>query len=292
MATFEVPYAPGKLEAVAMKDGREVARFAVETTGAPVALRLTPDRPALAGDGWDAMPITVEALDAQGRPVPTANSPVTFALSGPGEIIGHGNGDPNSHEPEKGENRRLFNGLAQVIVRSQRAGSGPLVLRATSEGLAPAELTLTVQSVPAIPAVPPMTIVPFPVAAWRLSPATTTAPDPNQVVAENDQNSWVTFRPGQLQTLAGGNWAVLRGQFTPPGSVRADGGRIRFAGIAGRAEIWLDGKLAGTKTDFADKPFEIALPAGEGARTLSLRLETQPDQPAGLSGLVKIEPLR
>jgi beta-galactosidase len=292
MATFEVPYAPGKLEAVAMKDGREVARFAVETTGAPVALRLTPDRPALAGDGWDALPITVEALDAQGRPVPTANSPVTFALSGPGEIIGHGNGDPNSHEPEKGENRRLFNGLAQVIVRSQRAGSGPLVLRATSEGLAPAEVSLAVQAVPAIPAVPPMTIVPFPVAAWRLSPASTTAPDPNQVVAENDQNSWVTFRPGQLQKLAGGNWAVLRGQFTPPGRVRADGGRIRFAGIAGRAEIWLDGKLAGTKEDFADKPFEIALPAGEGARTLSLRLETQPDQPAGLSGIVTIELLR
>ena len=31
--SWDVPYEPGKLEAVAKKDGKEVARFAVETTG-------------------------------------------------------------------------------------------------------------------------------------------------------------------------------------------------------------------------------------------------------------------
>ena len=100
MVDWQVPYAPGRLEAVAKKDGREVARYVVETTGEPVALRLTPDRKTLAGDGCDAMPVTVEALDAQGRPVPTANLAVAFEISGPGRIIGVGNGNPNSHEPE------------------------------------------------------------------------------------------------------------------------------------------------------------------------------------------------
>jgi beta-galactosidase len=100
MVEWQVPYAPGRLEAVAKKDGREVARYAVETTGQPVALRLTPDRTSLAADGCDAVPVTVEALDAEGRPVPLAQNKVNFTLEGAGKIIGVGNGDPNCHDPE------------------------------------------------------------------------------------------------------------------------------------------------------------------------------------------------
>lgn len=154
MVEWQVPYASGKLEAVAKKNGKEVARHAVETTGAPVALRLTPDRRALVGDGCDALPVTVEALDKDGRPVPTANQMVAFEISGPGVIIGVGNGDPTSHEPDKGNKRSLFNGLAQVIVQSQRGGSGNLVLRAKAEGLKPAETTVSVKATPLPPSVP------------------------------------------------------------------------------------------------------------------------------------------
>jgi beta-galactosidase len=154
MVEWQVPWAPGRLEAVAKKGGREHARFAVETTGEPVALRLTPDRKTLAGDGRDAVPVTVEAIDAQGRPVPTANLPVALELSGPGANIGVGNGDPNSHEPEKGNKVTIYNGLAQVILQSRRGGSGNLVLRATAAGLKPAGTTIDVRAVPALPSVP------------------------------------------------------------------------------------------------------------------------------------------
>lgn len=100
MVTWEVPYAPGRLEAVAKKAGKEVARYAVETTGTPVTLRLTPDRTALNADNCDAVPVTVEALDEQGRPVPLAQNKVNFTLEGAGKILGVGNGDPNCQEPE------------------------------------------------------------------------------------------------------------------------------------------------------------------------------------------------
>ena len=33
--------------------------------------------------------------------VPTADNPVRFTLTGPGKIIGVGNGDPTSHEPDR-----------------------------------------------------------------------------------------------------------------------------------------------------------------------------------------------
>ena len=156
MVSWDVPYAPGRLEAVAKTNGREIARTAVETTGAPAALKLIPDRPTLAGDGWDAQPVTVAALDAQGRWIATANLPVDFEISGPGDIIGLGNGDPNSHEAEKGTHRSVFNGLAQVIVQSRPDQSGPLVLHATAAGLKPAEITLNVVATPAPPFVPPL----------------------------------------------------------------------------------------------------------------------------------------
>jgi beta-galactosidase len=154
MVSFDVPYEAGKLEAVATRGGVEVARFAVETTGAPARLQLVPDRKSLAGDGSDAEPIAVQVVDAQGRVVPTAKLPVKLELSGPGAIIGLNNGDPNCHEPEKGDQRSVFNGLAQVIVQSALAGQGRLTLRATSEGLTPGEVAIDVTAAAARPAVP------------------------------------------------------------------------------------------------------------------------------------------
>jgi beta-galactosidase len=156
MVTFDVPYQAGKLEAVASNSGKVIARFAVETTGPPAALKLIADRDSLAGDGADAQPITVEVVDAQGRVVPTASLPVRFTLSGPGAIIGLNDGNPNNHEPEKGDRHSVFHGFAQVIAQSAYAGSGTLTLRATAEFLSPAEVTIRVLPVPPRPAVPPV----------------------------------------------------------------------------------------------------------------------------------------
>lgn len=145
MNTFSVPYAPGRLEAVGYRDGRVVARAGVETTGAPARLRLTPDRTGMTGDGRDAMPITVEALDAQGRAVPTADLPVAFRVAG-GRVLGVGNGDPNSHEPDHASTRKLYNGLAQLIVQAAATDRpSRLAVEATAPGVAPASLSIALR---------------------------------------------------------------------------------------------------------------------------------------------------
>jgi beta-galactosidase len=100
MVEWQVPYEAGKLEAVAKKDGKDVARYAVETTGPPTQIQLTPDRTAINADGEDVAIFTVTAVDAQGRSVPVAQNKVNFAITGGGRIIGVGNGDPNCHEPD------------------------------------------------------------------------------------------------------------------------------------------------------------------------------------------------
>ena len=97
---WKVKYAPGTLSAKGYKGGRVIAEEKVETTGAPSGIKFTPDRAVINADGTDLSVITVAVTDAQGRVVPVANNLVKFELSGPGRIIGVGNGDPICHEPD------------------------------------------------------------------------------------------------------------------------------------------------------------------------------------------------
>jgi beta-galactosidase len=97
---WKVAYAPGTLSAKGFKGGQLVAETKVETTGAPAAMRLTPDRATVDANGEDLSIITVSITDAQGRIVPVAANTVTFELEGPGRILGVGNGDPSCHEPD------------------------------------------------------------------------------------------------------------------------------------------------------------------------------------------------
>lgn len=155
MNTWMVPYQRGKLLAIGYRKGKEVSRYTVETTGKPYALRLSPDRKRLKGDGLDALPVTVEVIDAQGRHVPNANLKIHFEILGSGRIIGLGNGDPNSHEPEKGNERSLFNGLAQVILQSDEvAEDKKLILKATAKGLRSTQVTIPVIQSPILFYVP------------------------------------------------------------------------------------------------------------------------------------------
>ncbi|HEV2695207.1 MAG TPA: beta-galactosidase GalA, partial [Verrucomicrobiae bacterium] len=95
-----VKYAPGTLLAKGYTGGKVIAEEKVETAEAPATVRLTPDRTRINADGKDLSIFTVSVTDAQGRMVPAAKNPVHFELSGPGKIIGVGNGDPACHEPD------------------------------------------------------------------------------------------------------------------------------------------------------------------------------------------------
>lgn len=291
MATFEVPYEPGKLEAVASNAGKEVAHFAVETTGAPAALQLVPDRKSLAGDGYDSEPVTVQVVDSQGRLVPTANPLVKFSLLGPGRIIGLNDGNPNNHEPEKGDQHSAFHGLAQVILQSELGGQGKLTLRATSEGLTTVEVAIDVTASAPRPAVPEIANPPLAILKWKKSPTTKERPDPNQQLSEGDMNDWRDVHPGDwLQPFRGGRYAIYRAQFTPRMGVQKSGGKIILRDVGGKAQIWLDDRLIGEKTEQDRKDFAVPCPAGEGQRTLSVLVEAAPpDAPAGLGGVVTVE---
>jgi beta-galactosidase len=145
-AKFSVPYAPGVLKAVALQGGKAIAETVLHTAGEPAQVRLTADRTSLRADGQDLSFITVEAVDANGELHPNAEHQVTFHLKGPGIIAAVGNGDMKSEEPYQGNQRKLFQGRALVVIRTLRK-AGALTLTANAPGLKPA--AMTINTVPA-----------------------------------------------------------------------------------------------------------------------------------------------
>mmetsp|Transcript_39407 Transcript_39407/g.115102 ORF Transcript_39407/g.115102 Transcript_39407/m.115102 type:complete len:128 (-) Transcript_39407:169-552(-) len=121
----------------------------VATTGAPAAVRLSVEWPtsgSLQADGSDTALVTATVVDKQGMMVPTASNLLSFELSGPGRIIGLGNGDPSSHEHDKpttptSGSRSAWNGLARVVVQSARA-SGTIRLTASGTGVGSSAMTI------------------------------------------------------------------------------------------------------------------------------------------------------
>jgi beta-galactosidase len=149
---WKVRYAPGVIEARGMKDGRVALIEKRETTGTAAKIALRSDRMKIAADGEDVSVVVVEIQDAKGRLMPVASNEVNFKVSGPGRLIGVGNGDPSCHEPDKGDKRSAFNGLCVAIVQSLKQ-SGEIRVEAASPGLEAASATLQAEAANLRPAV-------------------------------------------------------------------------------------------------------------------------------------------
>lgn len=284
MNSWYVPFKPGKLEVIAFKNNKKVAVKAVETTGKPKAIKITPYRVAMKGNGKDAMPLTVEVVDGRGRTVPTANNLINFSVNGPLIGIGVGNGNPNSHESEKEMKRSLFNGLAQLIVQTnEKAGKG--VVTATSPGLIPASITIQVDSVNVEP------FMPFEKSEilldkWRVSPFSETKPDPNQKLADNDMNTWEPIGIGTLLNPVNESYFIMRTLFRSYKSQRNEGGTIEFKKVAGKAEFWFDGQLIGEKKTVETEDVLLKLPKAPWACEVRVMFRCKSGERAGLFGSV------
>ena len=143
---WSVPYAPGVIETHGYTGGKLVLRARRETAGPAAALRLTADRSRLKADGQDVAVLKVEVLDARGRTVPRADDLVMFEVSGAADVIGVGNGNPTSHEPDVASQRKAFNGLCQAIVRTRRGKAGEVRVTVSAEGLKASSLVLKAEA--------------------------------------------------------------------------------------------------------------------------------------------------
>jgi beta-galactosidase len=146
-----VTYRPGVLEARGMRKGQQVIARR-ETVGAAAKLAIRVDRTEIAADGTDLAFITAEVQDAEGRALPITDNEITFRATGAGRILGTGNGDPTSHEPDTGSARKAFAGLCMGIVQATRQ-PGTITVEISAPGLQSATATVTTGAVSLIPQV-------------------------------------------------------------------------------------------------------------------------------------------
>ena len=129
---WDVPYRPGRVEAVGYRGGRVAVRAVLETTRPATDVRLSASKTTLERDGVDVVVVDIEALDAKGRLVPDAEMPLHVSVEG-ATLLGWGNGDPGFKAVERpldGNSLDIatFSGCAQVLVRSIAGQSGPVTV--------------------------------------------------------------------------------------------------------------------------------------------------------------------
>lgn len=142
---WQVNYEPGTLEAVGNKNGKKITTK-IETTSTPYKVVATTEKNIMTADGKDATIVNISIVDDKGREVPIADNMVKFSLTGDAKIIGVGNGDPSSHEPDQYRDgaawqRSAFNGKCQVIILSGKTSSD-IILEIKSNGLVSDQLTI------------------------------------------------------------------------------------------------------------------------------------------------------
>lgn len=134
---WNVIYEPGILEAIGYKNGKKITAK-VETTKNASQVVISSDKTILNADGKDVTVINISITDDKGREVPTANNMISFTITENAKIIGVGNGDPSSHEPDKctthSWQRSAFNGKCQVIIQAGK-NTGEVTFEAKSIGL-------------------------------------------------------------------------------------------------------------------------------------------------------------
>jgi beta-galactosidase len=156
----DVVFAPGALNAVASKDGKVVAQQELKTAGDPKAIKLSTHTgpKGLLADGSDVAFIDFEVVDAQGRRCPTDEGRVDFEITGPAIW----RGGLNAAKLNSTNNLFLDTqcGINRVLIRSTLT-PGPITLKATREGLQPAEVrieSLPVKIVDGLMLDPPQTL--------------------------------------------------------------------------------------------------------------------------------------
>lgn len=181
-----IAYEPGEITAV----GDGTVKDKVYTHGETAALELR-----VSGDTvkeGDAVCVDVKAADEAGHFVHDASEKITFTAEG-GRIIGVGNGDPNSHEPDKASERSLFNGLCQAVAEADGTSDTMTVTASTASGIsASVTVKVTKDALPVIESVTEKYIT-----KWRRTlELSDEYPDYKAEISDSDMNTWVIVDAG------------------------------------------------------------------------------------------------
>jgi beta-galactosidase len=133
-AEFRVPYAAGELKAIAMQGGQPIAEQSLTTAGKPTKIRLVADRSSVRRDRNDVSYVKAEIVDDKGNLVPDAVAPVSFMVSGAGDLAAAGSANPKDVASFRSKSPNTYHGRCLAIVQP-RGKAGKVTVRAQAPGL-------------------------------------------------------------------------------------------------------------------------------------------------------------
>lgn len=228
-------------------NGTVVATDTQTSWQAPATLSLEASHTCFNRGGYDAIAVNVSVMDENRTVCGTANDRIQVQITG-GTVIGVGNGDPNSHEPDVAMERSAYHGKAQFIVKAN--GDEPVCITAQYGEIKSELLTLPVKPVEHIPYYEVVDEVI--IGGWGMYyKLSDSFPDPNPNVDANDRNSFepVAFS-GEVQPQFSeqlGKYGLYRTVFQVG---NAQEGRYLYLGdIKGHAWIYINGVEVASRTD-------------------------------------------
>ena len=207
-----------------------------------------------------------------------------------GTILGVGNGNPNSREADVAENRQLFHGRAQLIVRNTGVETVEIAVSCGIADMVHVSIPVceTADSVPYILPVQNQILD-----GWKLyHKLFDEMPDANLQADVNDMNSFepISFQ-GTPQPLFEGHphsYGMYQVTFLLPAQQRRR--EISFPHVMGAAWVYLNGKLVHDSSRDMETRFVIPLPENlSGTQEMTVILQNKGEN---LSGCGIIEPVR
>ena len=143
IAEYDVPYYPGRLEAVSYRDGAETGRCMLQTAGQAVRLDVTADREALPADGESLAFLKVRLKDHEGRWNRQETKEVSVQVEGTGILQGFGNADPSCEGSYQDTMWSTYDGAVMAAIRAAKE-PGEVRVTFRAEGCPEETVTLSV----------------------------------------------------------------------------------------------------------------------------------------------------
>jgi hypothetical protein len=132
-------YHPGELVVKGYKDGKEVAKYSLNTTGKVKNIAATVYKDPLIDAKTGVQQIEVALTDDKGQKVYDAENPITASVTGPATLLGIENSDANDVGDYRAATRKAKNGVLIVYVQPKAKG-GAYEVKLQSPGVEPVVL--------------------------------------------------------------------------------------------------------------------------------------------------------
>ncbi len=246
-AEFDVAYEKGTLEAIGYKAGEKVVFDVQRSAEAASQLKMKSAFEVVHPNCSDAAIVNVSLEDVNGTVLLDADDMLHFEVTN-GTILGVGNGNPISHEPDVAPYRKLYHGLAQIIV-SPDSAEDIVICASTEEGIT-STIQIPCKEIQKNPYMEPVEEII--IDSWkRYYQLFDEMPDVHIQRDSNDMNSFepVIFTGTVQPELSGklGKYAMYRTNYDF-GSKKS-GRRIYFPEILGHVFIYLNGLEVARRTN-------------------------------------------